>query len=101
MEISLQRDDPFVFIVFIVLISAIIIFCSSLDTRSHNKVVACYIASWAAWRPGKGQFTVDNIDPSLCTHIIYSFAGLDNVTYTIRSLDEFLDTTDNGGKGIV
>ena len=36
----------------------------------------------------------------LCTHIIYAFAGLDNVTYSMQSLDSFLDTEEGGGRGI-
>lgn len=36
----------------------------------------------------------------LCTHIIYAFAGLDNVTYSIKSLDSFLDTEEGGGRGM-
>lgn len=70
------------------------------DVNSHNKVVACYVAGWSAYRPNNGAFTVDNIDPMLCTHIIYAFAGLDNVTYSIKSLDSFLDTEEGGGRGI-
>ena len=69
------------------------------DVNSHDKVVACYVAGWSAYRPGNGAFTVENIDPMLCTHIIYAFAGLDNVTYSIKSLDSFLDTEDDGGRG--
>ncbi|KAI9565681.1 hypothetical protein GHT06_009473 [Daphnia sinensis] len=69
------------------------------DVNSHNKVVACYVAGWSAYRPNNGAFTVDNIDPMLCTHIIYAFAGLDNVTYSIKSLDSFLDTEEGGGRG--
>ena len=34
---------------------------------------------------------MDNIDPSLCTHIIYSFAVLDPVTHLIKSQDPWLD----------
>jgi chitinase len=75
----------------------------SLDTtanvNSHKKVVACYVASWAAYRPGNGAFTWENIDPTLCTHIIYAFASLSNETFEIKSLDPFLDMEDNGGKG--
>ena len=79
------------------------------DGQSHDKVVACYIASWAAYRPmnGKiqsekflfnchltfksfssniGSFTANDIDPQLCTHIIYTFAGLNNETFTIHSM---------------
>ena len=69
------------------------------DVNSHNKVVVCYVAGWSAYRPTNGAFTVENIDPMLCTHIIYAFAGLDNVTYSINSLDSFLDTEEGGGRG--
>lgn len=41
---------------------------------------------------GNGQFTVDMIDPSLCTHYIYSFAKLNDVTCdSIEVLDEWAD----------
>jgi hypothetical protein len=72
--------------------------CADVN-NSHNKVVVCYVDGLAAYFPGNGQFLVENIDPMLCTHIIYAFAGLDNVTHTIQSLDSFLDTEENGGFG--
>ena len=62
------------------------------DVNSHNKVVVCYVAGWSAYRPAKGEFVVNSIDPMLCTHIIYAYAGLDNVTHSIHSRDTFLDT---------
>ena len=51
---------------------------------------------WAAYFPGNGQFLVENIDPMLCTHIIYGYAALDNVTHSIQSQDSELDTEENG-----
>lgn len=36
----------------------------------------CYMTSWSKKRPGAGRFTPDNIEASLCTHIIYAFASL-------------------------
>lgn len=33
--------------------------------------LVCYYGSWAVYRPGDGKFNVENIDPFLCTHIIY------------------------------
>nr|AFC60659.1 chitinase [Pandalus japonicus] len=41
-------------------------------------VVVCYYSSWAVYRSGKGKFEVEDIDPTLCTHMIYAFAGLKN-----------------------
>ena len=72
---------------------------SLADVNSHNKVVVCYVAGWSAYRPGNGAFTANDIDPTLCTHLIYAFAGLNNVTYSIQSLDSYLDTEEGGGRG--
>ncbi|XP_064646402.1 chitotriosidase-1-like [Lineus longissimus] len=36
--------------------------------------MVCYHTNWSQYRPGKGKFFPEDIDPTLCTHIIYSFA---------------------------
>jgi hypothetical protein len=36
----------------------------------------------------------------LCTHIIYAFASLDNVTNSIYSRYSGIDTEEGGGRGI-
>jgi len=66
---------------------------------SHNKVVVCYWGTWANYRPEAGKFTPENIDPKLCTHLIYSFAGLDNSTWSIKSLDPWMDFEKNYNGG--
>ncbi|PSN39969.1 putative chitinase 2 [Blattella germanica] len=66
---------------------------------AHGRLVVCYVSTWAVYRPGRGSWSLDNLDATLCTHLIYAFAGLDNRTNTIRSLDEFHDLEDNYGKG--
>ena len=38
-----------------------------------------------------GKFTPENIDPTLCTHLIYSFAGLNSSTWAMKSLDPWMD----------
>lgn len=71
---------------------------NSIGTKADKKVMVCYYGSWAVYRPGAGKFDVEDIDPFVCTHIIYGFAGLgpDN---TIVSLDSWNDLYDNYGKG--
>jgi chitinase len=34
------------------------------------------MTSWSQKRPGAGKFTPENVDPLLCTHVIYAFATL-------------------------
>ncbi|XP_076763527.1 putative chitinase 2 [Xylocopa sonorina] len=60
-------------------------------SKYNNKVVTCYVASWAVYRASNGKFTIDNVRPELCTHLVYAFAGLDNETWAIRSLDPGMD----------
>ena len=60
--------------------------------------MVCYYGSWAVYRPGAGKFDVENIDPFVCTHIIYGFAGL-SYDNKIISLDSWNDESDNYGKG--
>lgn len=54
----------------------------------HDKLVVCYISTWAVYRPEKGRFGLDNIAPNLCTHAIYAFSGLDAATNSIKSMGE-------------
>ena len=53
-----------------------------------GKKIVCYYGSWAVYRPGDGKFDVENIDPNLCTHAIFGFAGLDS-NNKIKVLDSW------------
>ncbi|XP_076292557.1 putative chitinase 2 [Lasioglossum baleicum] len=67
---------------------------SGAAKSQHDKVVACYIASWAVYRTGAGKFGIsDNLRPELCTHLIYTFAGINRANWSIRSLDPDNDIT--------
>jgi len=57
----------------------------------HSKKVVCYWGTWANYRPKEGKFTPESVDGSLCTHLIYSFAGLDGSKNIIKSLDTWMD----------
>ncbi|XP_077458264.1 chitinase, acidic.1 [Stigmatopora argus] len=61
----------------------------ALHMASSNKLV-CHMTNWAQYRPGPGKFTSNNIDPFLCTHVIYSLATINtfNQITPIESNDE-------------
>ncbi|XP_015594961.1 chitotriosidase-1 [Cephus cinctus] len=57
-------------------LSVIICIMTTLLGPTLGKVIMCYFGSWATHRPGKGNFQVSDIEPSLCTHYIYAFVGV-------------------------
>ncbi|KAJ6220919.1 hypothetical protein RDWZM_006731 [Blomia tropicalis] len=73
---------------------------NDLGGFNHNDQmkIVCYYGSWAVYRPGNGKFPVEEIDPFLCSHIIYGFTGL-SAEGKIRPLDPYNDLKDNWGKG--
>ncbi|XP_005749924.1 acidic mammalian chitinase-like [Pundamilia nyererei] len=48
-----------------------------LHNVSSSKLV-CHMTNWAQYRPSAGKFTPDNIDPFLCTHVIYALATINS-----------------------
>lgn len=38
--------------------------------------VVCYYTNWAQYRSKIGKFKAEDVDPSLCTHIIFSFGWM-------------------------
>ncbi|NWQ59451.1 CHIA chitinase, partial [Neopipo cinnamomea] len=51
-------------------------------------VLTCYFTNWAQYRPGEGKYTPENIDPFLCNHLIYAFAGMNNNEITTTEPDD-------------
>jgi chitinase len=55
--------------------------------------MVCYWGSWSYYRLGDGKFVPENIDPNICTHLIYGFAKLNNNSQ-IDVFDKRLDIKD-------
>ena len=61
------------------------------DTKYiDDRKVVCYYANWAVYRQGDAKFTPQNINPYLCTHLIYAFGGLGKDD-TLVPFDEYQD----------
>lgn len=59
--------------------------------KANGKIIGCYWGVWSFYRPGFGQFDVDNVDTAYCTHGFYGFADLDNATWTVKIWDPWYD----------
>lgn len=60
-----------------------------IDKDATNARIVCYYTNWSRKRPGSGKFNINDIDPMLCTHLIYAFAGLkDNKIEPTEENDE-------------
>ncbi|KAK0081746.1 hypothetical protein PV325_007400 [Microctonus aethiopoides] len=67
-----------------------------MATAKSDKKVFCYFGSWSVYRPGNGNFNITrDIDPSLCTHLVYTFVGLKNNEISI--LDPWADLSSDAG----
>ncbi|KAH9391593.1 hypothetical protein TYRP_022773, partial [Tyrophagus putrescentiae] len=60
-----------------------------VQSTSSPKTV-CYYEYWVHWRTGDGKQDPSEIDYTLCTHIVYSYMGIDGGTHEIKLLDPYL-----------
>ncbi|XP_065582679.1 acidic mammalian chitinase-like isoform X2 [Artemia franciscana] len=72
---------------------------ATITLTEGKRNVVCYYGSWAVYRPGDGKFDVEDIDPFVCTHLIFGFAGLKEYDNSIYALDPYNELYENWGRG--
>lgn len=68
---------------------------NQIDDEDEEYKVICYFTNWAWYRQGLGKYVPEDIDPELCTHIVYGFAVLNRDTLTIKPHDSWADIDNN------
>ena len=56
--------------------------------------MVCYFGSWSVYRVGNGKFNIEDIDPTLCTHLIYTFV-LPTIEGGVEIIDVWADLPQN------
>ena len=64
-------------------------------SNESNSRIVCYFTNWSHKRLGQGQFNPEDLDPFLCTHVIFAFANLNNDFKLIPS-----EPSDEGKEGL-
>ncbi|XP_063364583.1 mucin-2 [Cydia amplana] len=74
---------------------AIAVLTFATPAAAHEPRVVCYYTNWSVYRPGTARFNPQNINPYLCTHLIYAFGGFtkDN---TLKPFDKYQDIEKGG-----
>lgn len=56
---------------------------------SHGYIRVCYYSNWAQDRPEPAKFSPGDVDPYLCTHLIFAFAFIDDQNQVSRFQPRF------------
>ncbi|XP_057701990.1 acidic mammalian chitinase-like isoform X2 [Corythoichthys intestinalis] len=54
------------------------------DIGSASQMV-CYFTNWSQLRPGHGNYTMEDLDPFLCTTLVFAFAFIDHNNELVAS----------------
>jgi len=62
--------------------------------NSDGYKVVCYYTNWSQYRQKIGKFLPENIDPHLCTHIIFAFGWIKNGKLTSFEANDVSNSPD-------
>ncbi|XP_076290345.1 uncharacterized protein LOC143213900 isoform X2 [Lasioglossum baleicum] len=77
------------------LLLALCILLATVHRGDAERKVVCYYTNWSIYRPGTAKFSPQNINPYLCTHLIYAFGGFTKEN-ALKPFDKYQDIEKGG-----
>ncbi|XP_053610202.1 mucin-2 isoform X2 [Plodia interpunctella] len=71
------------------------VFTFATPALSSEPRVVCYYTNWSVYRPGTAKFNPQNINPYLCTHLVYAFGGF-TTENALKPFDKYQDIEKGG-----
>ncbi|KAF3860764.1 hypothetical protein F7725_001019 [Dissostichus mawsoni] len=65
---------------------------------SASSNLVCYYTSWSKHRAKEGKFSLSDVDPNLCTHLIYAFSGINDANELASSERDYAQSYSNTKK---
>lgn len=77
-----------------------------IDTVSHfftdkSFKVVCYYTNWSQYRPEWARFQPEDIDASLCSHVIFAFAAVKEGKLSFVEWNDESSLTSTGNKLLI
>lgn len=79
------------YLLFYFLLNNVLLF----EGEQSDKLVVCYMTSWAFYRRGDGKFVPEHVDTRLCTHVVYAYASLSPDDLIAKEFDPWADITNS------
>lgn len=73
----------------------------SLETPDDNdKKIVCYVEGIAGYRKEPLTFNPEDLDPYICSHVIYAYATIDPINFQMVPNDEAYDVIQGNANNI-
>ncbi|XP_031766318.2 mucin-5AC isoform X3 [Galleria mellonella] len=73
----------------------VVVVTLATSAQASEPRVVCYYTNWSVYRPGTAKFNPQNINPYLCTHLIYAFGAFTKEN-TLKPFDKYQDIEKGG-----